>query len=358
MSTTVLCNPGVLTNGGNNSLICHQLSSVNTATMVGVSAGSGGTASGNIDPLYNQYFTGIITTANSGYVTPAYNVGGAAPATVTLNGSSVVQQSGWGGGANVTLGPQTLATAGANVVWGVHSTPSTVGMTLAQQLTAAAVQISWYMGDNTLNAAIPNGVPPAGQKSPAAFVPRGTTFAATISYGTSAASLTSTATFSATFNTSLVSNMTCLQYFRPYSQAFAVGLALTYTSPYICHATVTGLTPATAYQFSISASATVSGTTTNYVMPAATISPTATTYSFNTMIPPSSAAGPSSGYPFNWAVMADVGQTYNSSLTAQYITVYDNNMLNNAGGLDMILNVADLTYADNHGAAVARSHVC
>jgi len=36
-----------------------------------------------------------------------------------------------------------------------------------------------------------------------------------------------------------------------------------------------------------------------------------------------------------------VGQTYNSSLTAQYINRY-NNMLAAAGGVDLILNVADL----------------
>jgi hypothetical protein len=46
--------------------------------------------------------------------------------------------------------------------------------------------------------------------------------------------------------------------------------------------------------------------------------------------------------------MADVGQTYNSSLTAQYIQVFDG-MTSAAGGIDMILNVADLTYADNYG---------
>ena len=49
---------------------------------------------------------------------------------------------------------------------------------------------------------------------------------------------------------------------------------------------------------------------------------------------------------------ADVGQTYNSSLTAQYITVYDN-VVANSGGVDMIMNVADLTYADNYGPGTA-----
>ena len=48
-------------------------------------------------------------------------------------------------------------------------------------------------------------------------------------------------------------------------------------------------------------------------------------------------------------MQADVGQTYNSSLTAQYVTVYDNYVVSNSGGVDMILNVADLTYADNYG---------
>lgn len=41
-------------------------------------------------------------------------------------------------------------------------------------------------------------------------------------------------------------------------------------------------------------------------------------------------------------LQADVGQTYNSSLTAQYITRYDT-MLAGSGGVDLILNVGDLT---------------
>ena len=299
VSTSVPCNPAILAGpAGNNTNICNLITSLNLATMVAGTTGAAGQASGNIDPLYGQYFTGFITTTNGGYTTPNLLLSGTTTSTVSLNGTAVAPQAGWGGGPNVTLGPQTLATAGANVVWGVHTTPYTAGMTLAQQATSAAVRISWFMGDNTLNLPIAGGSPPAGQSSPAAFVPRATTFAATISYGTSANALTQTASFT------VGSTMTCLQYFRPYTAAIAVGQALTYTSPYICHATLTGLTPTTSYFFTISAvvNQTSTATATTYATPAATTAAGTSTYSFNTMIPPSGFGAPS-GYPFNWALM-------------------------------------------------------
>ena len=87
---------------------------------------------------------------------------------------------------------------------------------------------------------------------------------------------------------------------------------------------------------------TAAGSTT-YATPAVTTGAGKAQYSFFTMPPPSAAGAPSAGYPFNWGLMADVGQTYNSSLTAQYLTVYANSTLAATGGLHMILNVADLT---------------
>ena len=78
-STTVLCNTTALTNGGNNTYICQNIASVNvsalglaglTATSTAVPGGgtTSGTASGNIDPLYGQTWSGKITTANAGYI--------------------------------------------------------------------------------------------------------------------------------------------------------------------------------------------------------------------------------------------------------------------------------------------------
>ena len=326
VSTSVSCNSAILAGpGGNSTVICRNA--------VGILAGGAGTASGNIDPVYGQYFTGFIA-ASTKQMLPSLAASATTPLTaLSQAGLPVIPQVGWGGGPNVTLGPPS-----GNYVWGVHTTPYTFNMTAAAmaQPGGQAVRISWYMGSSVLNVPAPSGVPVA-TSSPAAFIPNLRTFAATISYGVAPAT-GSTASFSG-------STITCLQYWRPYTAA----PGLTYTSPYICHVTLTGLNPTTAYAFTISATVTntATSTTTTYTTPAATISSSATTYNFNTMIPASNIGGVS-GYPFNWALMADVGQTYNSSLTAQYITVYDNNVLSGNGGLDVILNVADLTYADNY----------
>ena len=48
------------------------------------------------------------------------------------------------------LGPQTPASGAGNVVWGVHTTPSTRDAT-ANPAAVAAAQISWCVGDSTLN---------------------------------------------------------------------------------------------------------------------------------------------------------------------------------------------------------------
>ena len=70
------------------------------------------------------------------------------------------------------------------------------------------------------------------------------------------------------------------------------------------------------------------------------------TYNFNAPPPPS---GPGSNqtvvYPYTAVLMADVGLTYNSSLTAQFVASYDQYLTNtNAGGLDLVINVGDFTY--------------
>lgn len=278
---SVACSVSVLTNGGNNTYICHAASG-----SAGVAAG--GTASGNIDPLYQQFFTGSISTVNGGYTTPTTLIsvnGSSVLVQLSLNGTTAVPQSGWGGGPNVSLGPQM------GTVWGVHSTPDTGAPGVY------ATQISWYMGDNTLNASAANGLPVA-TPSPAAFLPANTSFVATIGYG-AGASTTAPFANSSTFVSGV--NMTCIQYFRNYT---GLGSFFSYTSPYICHATLANLLPSTVYNFAVSATVTVNATATVYPMPSATTAVGATVFSFNTMIPPSAGPGaPSSGYPFNWALM-------------------------------------------------------
>ena len=97
-----------------------------------------------------------------------------------------------------------------------------------------------------------------------------------------------------------------------------------YRSPLICHAYVTGLTYGKAYTYTISASVAVAGgVTTTYGMPAFTTSPTASSFAFIAPAAPSTASAPSTNYPINWVLMADVGQTFNSSLTAQYVSTYN-----------------------------------
>ena len=72
-------------------------------------------------------------------------------------------------------------------------------------------------------------------------------------------------------------------------------------------------------------------------------------FNANLMPAPSGVGVPSTSiYPFTWVLMADVGQTYNSSMTAQYIQRYDT-INAGTGGVDVILNAADLTYSDNYG---------
>lgn len=271
-----------------------------------------------------QVFSGFITTANAGYKTPV-NINPLGQLIMQdLNGSSVVTQSGWGGGPNVALGPQR------NVVWGVHSTPSTNGLTSAMRRTQAAVMISWNMGDNTLNLPAAGG-PAVATPGPAAFVPSGVAFTASITY-TRAGSSSQTATFTSP------GNMTCLQYFRNYTQTPTFA---SYTSPYMCHATIGALATATTYSYSITATVQAAGaaTATTFATPAATVAPGVGGYTFKSMPSPSSAGAPSNGYPFNVVVMADVGQTYNSSLTAQYVNVYGSKVAN---GLNLIMNIGDL----------------
>lgn len=127
--------------------------------------------------------------------------------------------------------------------------------------------ISWYMGDNTLNASLPAGaVPPAGQTSAAGFAPPGVTFTASIQLQTFSPG--SNVGVNTTFVPTIGSTMSCLQYWRNYSAA----VGWSYLSPYICHAVVTGLPAGGTVNYWISASTTIASTVTNYVTSATQMS--------------------------------------------------------------------------------------
>lgn len=127
-----------------------------------------------------------------------------------------------------------------------------------------------------------------------------------------------------------------------------------YLSPVVCHGYLTNLVPGATYQFTIATSVVSTATanaaipvgTTAYTTPSSTIAQGVSTYNFNAPPPPS---GPGSNqavvYPYAAVLMADVGVTYNSSLTAQFVASYDQYLTNtNAGGLDLVINVGDFTY--------------
>jgi hypothetical protein len=122
----------------------------------------------------------------------------------------------------VTAAPQKLTSSPAFLSphQGVHATPYTSGQTAAQaaSATGASLLISWYMGDNYLNASLPTGsAPPTGQTSPAAFAPPGVMFNASIllsvTPGGGGSAVNSTVTLS------VGPSLTCMQYWRNYTQA-------------------------------------------------------------------------------------------------------------------------------------------
>lgn len=231
-------------------------------------------------------------------------------------------QTGWGGGPNVTLGPQP------GLVWGVHSTPASAWVP-----GTSAVQISWAMGQPTQTHGPPAGKP-VKTGSPAAFVPAGVAFSATVSYGLATA-LGQSAQFSG-------SNLSCVQYNRPLCN---------YTSPFLCTVRLYGLQPGAIYQYSIAATVAAAHAPPLVFRTGATVLPGATTFSFRAPAGPSGGAAASSPYPVNWVVMGDPGQSWNTSLTAEFIATYGRVNLGASGGLDMVLNTGDLAYADDFSQA-------
>lgn len=112
-------------------------------------------------------------------------------------------------------------------------------------------------------------------------------------------------------------------------------------SPLICSATFTGLTPGASYSYTITSTATVSGASTTYTTSAAQIAGGA--LAFVAPAAASAAGAPSPSYPVTWAVTADVGMTYDTSETVQYIAALGASV----GGVHGVLMAGDITYADN-----------
>lgn len=351
-SSQVIGNVGVI--AGQSACANYVWNSSASAVLPGGNKGSAWQAAGNIDPIYGSLFPAdntipaptasqlvppIVFTAN--YSVP--------PMYVQQQGLRVAPQVGWGGGPNVPLGPPTTAT-----VWGVHATAYTAAQPASSTLS---VLISWLMGGPLANVSV-GGVGggeqtggyslvcPAGSggcalgtlmDTPAAgaFLPANLSFQATISMGTAASQLSTVST----------SSPTCLQYLR-------VARDLNYLSPYVCHAVLSNLQPATTYFYNLTATVTgvpaAGPSAGTYAMPAATYSSAARVYKLTTVPVPSTgcpAAGScASSYPVRMGLIADVGQTYNSSLTAQFLATYLS-----ASNAHMVLNVGDFTYGDEHG---------
>jgi acid phosphatase type 7 len=273
---------------------------------------SSGQAAGNIDPPYGSYF-------------PADNMIHSDAQLASQVGLPLLSQPGWGGGPNISLGAQPAGT-----LWGVHTTPYTGPGAVA----GTTIRLSWHMGSANVGAPTEVGTL-VSTASPAASVARNLQCTATVSLKKGASSSMTQTTVTPK----------CLRYLRVYTKAGVAGLS--YQSPVICHALVGGLTSGTSYTYSLTVSCNnpVSGSKTYSVSPAYGSMP----FAFNT--PP--AAGSQTAYPVRWGVIADVGQTYNSSLTAQYLKTYAASLGIGAPsgrtGLDVVLNVGDFTYSDNYG---------
>ena len=266
---------------------------------------------GNVDPPLGSFFPADARV-------PAASAAAQA-------GLRLVPQRGWGGGPNVSLGPQ------AGAVWGVHATPATAGGT-----RGAAVLLSWHLGAAAVNDTGPGG-PPVDTPSPAAFMPSRLSVSASVLFAARGGP--------ASFATLAP---TCLQYRRNYTADATRGHA--YTSPLVCHATLEGLAPGTSYAYSLNATVVAAGNATAYGTPAALGAPLP--FAVNTA-PARGAPPPPGAYPQRWVVMSDVGMTFNSSLTAQYIGAYmDAATATQPGqrsGVDLVLNAGDFSYADSYG---------
>ena len=314
------CDAALLSGSSDGALFCNRWAFNGTAFVRLPTL----TPLGNIDPPLGSFFPADARVPSNAQVG-------------SMAGLRLVPQRGWGGGPNVSLGSQT------GVVWGVHSTPSTSGGSGA----GAAVLLSWHLGGAALNDSAASG-PLVATRSPAAFTPSGTTFAANVTYSSR------TAAFGAAATTVRLTP-TCLRYRRQYSTPATLGFV--YTSPLVCHALLSGLSPGTSYAYAISAAVTTGAAgTTTYGTPADS---TRGALPFSVTTPPARRSPPAaSAYPQRWVVMSDVGETYNSSLTAQYVGAFMDAVTLDGGparaGLDLVLTAGDFSYADAYGVADAQ----
>ena len=317
VSLSVPCSEALLSGGlfsSQSSSWCTLLA-YNSTTGV-VARLSSQQASGNIDPAFGAYFPADATIPSNAQL-------------ASQAGKALVRQSGWGGGPNVSLAPQPDGT-----LWGVHTTPYTGGTT-----TGVAVRLTWHMGSPLVDSPVVVPGPLVSTPSPAAFVPSGTSCTATATVKAMGAAMSQQVA---------LSPVRCMRYRRVYTKANVAGR--NYTSPVICHALLSGLAAGTSYSFSVQAAWTAQAGGAAVTFAPSPAYGGALPFTFST--PP--AAGSRMAYPVRWGVMADVGQTYNSSLTAQYLRTYATQVgVSNAGrtGLDIVLNVGDFSYADNYGPA-------
>ena len=138
-----------------------------------------------------------------------------------------------------------------------------------------------------------------------------------------------------------------------------------YVSPLVCHATFVGLAVRTAYNFTVSSTVTSSGGAVAYTTSPAEIA--GGSFSFISTAGPSTGSSVNPDYPLNWILVrgdklarlfvdaaarnsqvADIGQTYNSSLTEQYMGQWGASV----GGVDVVINVGDFACA-----SVANRHI-
>ena len=215
----------------------------------------------------------------------------------------------------------TAASAsGSANIYNVHSTLSNQGSAAAPQAI-----VSFSMGVPTIGTYAtvwPSGTPPATGVSgafAAPSAPAGSVWLSTTSKGNGAAT--------SAYSIGPVSAY-AIQYLRNYTgtsmtsdpagnMTWGIPNTFVYLSAPLYHATVTGLTPNTRYYYVVG-------------------SATATSLEFSFITPP--APGTSATYPFTLGLIADVGQTVNTSTTMLGLAQQNVNLLLVAG---------DLVYADN-----------
>ena len=203
-------------------------------------------------------------------------------------------------------------------IYNVHSTPNTVVGTP----TAPAAIVSWSVGMPTsgnISTVWPSSTPPPTGLSGAfvsASAPPSSVWLSTTSYASAAFNLSSQYTIGPV-------SAVALQYLRNYTtttqqcdpsgkKCWGVPAQNVFLSAPLYHAVVSGLAPATTYYY-------VVGSAAGYSIE----------FSFKTAPAPNSVAT----YPFVVGLMADIGQTANTSLAMTNMVALKPNVVLNAGDL-------------------------